>query len=154
MSPWVVPLAALEQARVAPPVRDVALLPHLDDAGEPWGLDIALEVRINGTVIGRPPFRDMYWTPAQQLAHLTSNGAGLRTGDLYASGTVSGPERDQRGCLLELTWNGSEPVTLDDGSSRGFLEDGDEVTISAVAPGHAGGRIGFGEVAGRVLPAR
>jgi len=154
VSPWVVPLAALESARTAPPARDVALLPHLDDAGEPWALDLALEVRINGTVVSRPPFRDMYWTPAQQLAHLTSNGASLSTGDLYASGTVSGADRDQRGCLLELTWNGTEPLALDDGSTRGFLEDGDEVTISASAPGANGGRIGFGEVTGRVLPAR
>jgi fumarylacetoacetase len=154
VSPWVVPLAALQHARTAPPARDVALLPHLDDAGEPWGLDLALEVRVNGTVVSRPPFRDMYWTPAQQLAHLTSNGASLRTGDLYASGTVSGPDRGQRGCLLELTWNGDEPVALDDGSTRGFLEDGDEVTISASAPGTDGSRIGFGEVSGRVLPAR
>jgi fumarylacetoacetase len=96
----------------------------------------------------------MYWTPAQQLAHLTSNGAALRTGDLYASGTVSGSERDQRGCLLELTWNGSEPITLDDGGTRTYLEDGDEVTISASAPGPDGGRVSFGGVTGRVLAAR
>ena len=92
----------------------------------------------------------MYWTPAQQLAHLTVNGAALRTGDLFASGTVSGPERDQRGSLLELSWNGAEPLTLADGSTRTFLEDGDVVTITATAPGAGGGRIGFGEVTGRV----
>ena len=154
VSPWVVPLAALEHARVAAPARDVAPLPHLDDAGHPWGLDIALEVRINGHVVSRPDFRDMYWTPAQQLAHLTSNGARLRTGDLYASGTVSGPARDQRGCLLELTWGGAEPLVLADGTTRTFLADGDEVTIGASAPGPDGTRIGFGEVTGRVLPAR
>jgi fumarylacetoacetase len=154
VSPWVVPLDALAAARVPPPARDEPLLPYLDDAAEPCGLDLALEVRINGQLVSRPPFRDMYWTPAQQLAHLTSNGAALRTGDLYASGTVSGSERDQRGCLLELTWNGSEPMTLDDGSTRGFLEDGDEVTIAAAAPGVDGGRISFGEVTGRVLPPR
>ena len=154
VSPWVVPLEALGHARVAPPRRDVPLLPYLDDAGDPGGLDIALEVRINGEPVSRPEFRDMYWTPAQQLAHLTSNGAALRTGDLYASGTVSGPERHQRGSLLELSWNGSDPVRLADGSTRTFLEDGDEVTISASAPGAHGGRIGFGEVTGRVLPAR
>jgi fumarylacetoacetase len=96
----------------------------------------------------------MYWTPAQQLAHLTVNGAALRTGDLYASGTVSGPERDQRGSLIELSWNGAEPLTLPDGSVRTFLEDGDVVTISASAPGPGGTRIGFGEVTGQVLPAR
>jgi fumarylacetoacetase len=96
----------------------------------------------------------MYWTPAQQLAHLTVNGASLRTGDLYASGTVSGPERDQRGSLLELSWNGTEPLTLADGTTRAFLEDGDVVTISATAPGTGGGRISLGEVTGQVLPAR
>jgi fumarylacetoacetase len=95
----------------------------------------------------------MYWTPDQQLAHLTANGASLRTGDLYASGTVSGPERDQRGSFLELSWNGQEPVTLADGSVRTFLEDGDEVSVTARAPGADGTRIGFGEVTGRIAPA-
>jgi small conductance mechanosensitive channel len=99
-------------------------------------------------------FALMYWTPAQQLAHLTVGGARVRTGDLYASGTVSGPEPDQRGSFLELSWNGQEPVTLADGSTRTFLEDGDEVVIRATASGPDGGRIGFGEVAGTVLPAR
>jgi fumarylacetoacetase len=155
VSPWVVPLAALEAARVPPPPRDVPLLPYLDDTdARPWGLDLALEVRLNGELISRPPFRDMYWTPAQQLAHLTSNGASLRTGDLYASGTVSGARRDQRGSLLELSWNGADPLRLADGSTRTFLEDGDVVTISATAPGAAGGRISLGEVTGRVEPAR
>nr|MBA3234249.1 fumarylacetoacetate hydrolase family protein [Propionibacteriales bacterium] len=106
----------------------------------------------NGTVVSRPPFAGMYWTPAQQLAHLSANGASLRTGDLFASGTVSGPERDQRGSFLELSWNGTEPVSLDDGSTRTFLEDGDVVSISAWAPGGGGTRIGFGELTGRVVP--
>jgi fumarylacetoacetase len=91
---------------------------------------------------------------AQQLAHLSANGAALRTGDLFASGTVSGPERHQRGSLIELSWNGREPLPLADGSTRTFLEDGDVVTISASAPGPGGTRIGFGEVIGQVLPAR
>ena len=154
VSPWLVPLEALADARLTPPARDLPLLPYLDDAGEPWGLDIDLEVRINGSVVSRPPFREMYWTPAQQLAHLTSNGAALRTGDLYASGTVSGAARDRSGSLLELTWNGAEPLPLADGTSRTFLEDGDEVAITASAPGPAGRRIALGEVTGRVLPAR
>ena len=154
VSPWVVPLAALEAARVRPPARDPEPLPYLDDAGTPWGLDLALEVRLNGEVVSRPPFSTQYWTAAQQLAHLTVNGASLRTGDLYASGTVSGPERDARGSLLELSWNGAEPLTLSDGSTRTFLEDGDVVTITATAPGVDGGRISFGEVTGRVEPAR
>jgi fumarylacetoacetase len=154
VSPWVVPLAALEAARVRPPARDPEPLPYLDDAGQLWGLDLALELRLNGEVVSRPPFSTQYWTAAQQLAHLTVNGASLRTGDLYASGTVSGPERDERGSLLELSWNGAEPLTLADGSTRTFLEDGDVVTITATAPGIDGGRISFGEVTGRVEPAR
>lgn len=152
VSPWVVPLDALEHARVSPPPRDPEPLPYLADAGA-WGLDVALEVRLNRQVVSRPPFATMYWTPAQMLAHMTVNGAWIRTGDLYASGTVSGPQRDQRGCLLELTWGGTEPLTLADGSVRGFLQDGDEVTISAIAPGAGGTRIGFGEVSGKILRA-
>jgi len=153
VSPWVVPLDALLAARVAGPAQDPAVLPYLERQSD-WGLDLTLEVSWNGTVVSRPPFAGMYWTPDQQLAHLTVNGASLRTGDLYASGTVSGPAVDQRGSFLELTWNGTEPVTLADGSTRGFLEDGDEVTITAWAPGADGTRLGFGEVRGRVLPTR
>jgi fumarylacetoacetase len=152
VSPWIVPLGALGQARVSPPPRDPQPLPYLADDG-PWGLDLALEVRLNGHVVSRPPFATMYWTAAQMLAHMTVNGASTRTGDFYASGTVSGPDRDQRGCLLELSWGGAEPLTLPDGSVRGFLEDGDEVTITATAPGADGARISFGEVSGRILPA-
>ncbi|MGR6965046.1 fumarylacetoacetase [Geodermatophilus sp. URMC 61] len=152
VSPWVVPLAALEAARVAP-VRDVPLLPYLDDTGRPWGLDLTLEVRLNGELVSCPPFGLMYWTPAQQLAHMTVNGASLRTGDLFASGTVSGPGRDQRGSFIELSWGGKEPLTLSDGSTRTFLEDGDVVTITATAPGSHGGRIALGEVTGRIEPA-
>jgi fumarylacetoacetase len=152
ISPWIVPLDALEQARISPPPRDPEPLPYLADAGK-WGLDLALEVRLNGHLVARPPFATMYWTPAQMLAHLTANGASTRTGDLYASGTVSGPEREQRGCLLELSWGGAEPLTLADGSVRTFLVDADEVSITAAAPGADGARIGFGEVAGRIDPA-
>ncbi|RKE22339.1 fumarylacetoacetase [Streptomyces sp. TLI_171] len=152
VSPWVVPLDALQHARVAPPVRDVEPLPYLDDrAAEPWGLDLAMEVSLNGRRISRPPFATMYWTAAQQLAHLTANGASLRTGDLYASGTVSGPEPDTRGALIELTWNGEHPLKFPDGTSRTFLEDGDEVSITATAPGPGGLRVGFGEVTGRII---
>jgi fumarylacetoacetase len=154
VSAWVVPLAALEDARVEPPARDVPLQPYLDDAGAPWGLDIRLEIRLNGEVVSCPPFDLMYWTPAQQLAHMTINGASLRTGDLFASGTVSGPGRDQRGSLIELSWGGTEPLVLADGSSRTFLEDGDVVTITGSAPGPNGIRLSLGEVTGRVVPAR
>jgi fumarylacetoacetase len=151
ISPWVVPLEALSAARLPAPAQDPEVLPYLSDE-EGWGLDLELEVSWNGTTVSRPPFRDMYWTPAQQLAHLTVNGASLRTGDVYASGTVSGAARDQTGSFLELSWNGAEPVTLEDGSSRTFLEDGDEVSITAWAPGAArNARIGFGAVTGRVV---
>jgi fumarylacetoacetase len=153
VSPWVVPLAALAAARVPPPPRDTPVLPYLDDRDHPWGLDLTLEVRLNGELVSCPPFRDLYWSPAQQLAHLTVNGASLRTGDLFASGTVSGPARDQWGSLLELSENGARPVVLADGTTRAFLEDGDVVTISATGPGPDGSRIGFGEVTGRVVPA-
>jgi fumarylacetoacetase len=152
ISPWIVPLEALEHARVSPPPRDPEPLPYLADTGTS-GLDLALEVRLNGQVVSRPPFATMYWTPAQMLAHMTVNGASTRTGDFYASGTVSGPDQDQRGCLLELSRGGAEPLTLDDGSVRSFLEDGDEVVITASAPAADGARIGFGEVTGRILPA-
>jgi fumarylacetoacetase len=153
VSPWVVPLDALGDARVPGAEQTPAVLPYLVRHSD-WGLDLRLEVSWNGSVVARPPFSQMYWTPDQQLAHLTVNGAALRTGDLYASGTVSGPEREQRGSFLELSWNGEEPVTLDDGSTRTFLEDGDTVSISAWAPGPGGTHIGLGSVTGTVLPAR
>jgi len=151
ISPWIVPLAALEAARVAPPERDPRPVAYLDDSADaPWGLDIRMEVALNGHVIARPPFAAMYWTGAQMLAHMTSNGASLRAGDLFASGTVSGPLPEQRGSLIELTWAGSEPLQLPDGSVRTFLEDGDEVVITATAPGPSGSLVGLGEVRGRI----
>jgi fumarylacetoacetase len=153
VSAWITPLDSLAAARVAPPPRDPPLLPYLDDAAHPWGLDIAIEVRLNGQRISRPRFASMYWTPAQMLAHLTVNGASLRPGDLFASGTVSGAGADERGSLLELTWGGAEPLTLDDGTTRTFLHDRDEVVVSATAPALDGGRIGLGDVCGRVSPA-
>lgn len=151
VSPWVVPLAAVGQARVHPPAHDPEPAGYLR-GGEPWGLDLTLQVAWNGTVVSSPPFRDMYWTPAQQLAHLTANGASVRTGDIYASGTVSGDRNDQVGSFLELTWNGGHPITLDDGTVRTYLEDGDTVTIQASAATPDGTRIGLGEVTGRILP--
>ncbi len=160
VSAWVTPLDALDAARVPLPGQDPQPLPHLrgepaaDGAGTAYGLDLHYEVEWNGTVVSRPQFREMYWSPTQMLAHLTSNGATLRDGDLFGSGTVSGPEKGSRGCFLELTWSGAEPVTLDDGSTRTFLEDGDTVTLRAWAPGADGARIGLGEVTGTVLPAR
>jgi fumarylacetoacetase len=151
ISPWVVPLAALQHARVPLKQQDPAVFDYLKD-DDPWCLDLHMSVALNGTVISEPPFATHYWSPGQQLAHMTVNGASLRTGDLYASGTVTGPGRRQRGSLLELSWGGTDPFTLDDGSSRTFLEDGDQVTISAWAPGPEGTRIGMGEVTGTVMP--
>jgi fumarylacetoacetase len=110
-------------------------------------------VVLDGEVVARPPYRTMYWSPAQMLAHTTVNGASVRTGDLWGSGTISGPERDQRGSLLELSWGGKEPFTAG-GRERTFLEDGDQVTLRYTAPGTSGGRISLGEVTGRILPAR
>ena len=150
VSAWVTPLDALDAAWVRPPARRIAPLPYLDDPPEPAGLDLELELAVNGTVVSRPVFREMYWTAAQQLAHMTVNGAALRTGDLYASGTVSGSAHDQFGSLLELTWNATRPVALEDGRLLGFLEDGDEVRITATAPGADGGRVTLGEVTGRI----
>jgi fumarylacetoacetase len=152
ISPWIVPLEALEHVRVRPPSLETELAGYLADSGN-WGLDIQFEVRINGHVVSRPPYATMYWSPAQMLAHMTANGASLRTGDLFASGTISGPQRDQRGSLIELAWAGREPLALPDGSNRSWLEDGDEVVITASAPGQAGERIGFGDAHGQVIPA-
>jgi fumarylacetoacetase len=141
ISHWVVPLAALDRSAREP--QDPAPLPYLQE--DPWAFDVALEVEVNGTVVARTNADQLYWSVAQQVAHLTVNGASLRTGDLLGSGTVSGPERNERGSLLELSWNGEEPVELADGSARTFLEDGDEVVLRGA---------GLGEVRGRVVPAR
>jgi fumarylacetoacetase len=149
ISAWVVPLAALQAARTATPAQDPQPLPYLVEK-EPWGLDVDLTVEFNGTVVSRPPYAGMYWSPAQMLAHTTVNGASLRTGDLYGSGTISGAAADQRGSLIELSWAGRDPLTLADGSTRTFLQDGDTITISATAPGADGVRIGFGQVTGTV----
>jgi fumarylacetoacetase len=150
VSGWVTPLEALAAARVDLPGQDPAPLDYLA-VDRSAGFDIDIEVLLNGTTVSRPPYSSMYWAPAQMLAHLTVNGASLRTGDLFASGTVSGPDRDQRGSFLELSWGGTEPFGPD---GRTFLEDGDTVTLRATAPGARGGRIALGEVTGTVLPAR
>jgi fumarylacetoacetase len=149
---WVTPLAALGAAWTDLPGQDPRPLDYLAP-DRARGLDIAVEVELNGEVVSRPPYSSMYWSPAQMLAHLTVNGASLRTGDLFASGTISGPEPGQRGSLLELSWGGREPFEVG-GAARTFLEDGDEVVLRYSAPGTGGGRITLGEVRGRVEPAR
>lgn len=168
ISPWVVTLEALAPFRVpafARPAGDPAPLPHLSDAGDAalGGLDLTLEVwlrtpRMSAT--GAPPhrlssgnFQKMYWTFAQLLTHHASNGCNLQPGDLLGSGTVSGESKDSRGCLLELTWRGTEPLRLPNGEERRFLQDGDEVILRGHAERAGARRIGLGECRGVVLPA-
>ncbi len=151
---WVVPMEALATAKIPLPQQDPEPLPYLRGSGQGlFGLDVNLEVRINGTLVSSPTYAGMYWSPAQMLAHMTVNGASLRDGDLFASGTISGTDEHTRGSLMELTWNGQEPLTLEDGSTRGFLQDGDTVAITGWAPGADGVRIGLGEVVGTITPA-
>lgn len=146
ISAWVTPLAALEQARCDLP-EQAEPMPYLRvDRG---GYDIELEVVLNGEVVSRPPYASLHWGPAQMLAHLTVTGAGVRTGDLFGSGTISGDEREQRGSFLELSWGGREPFSGD----HTFLRDGDEVSLRASAR-TAGGWLDLGEVTGRIQPAR
>ncbi|MER5443888.1 fumarylacetoacetase [Streptomyces sp. NPDC002790] len=155
ISAWITPLEALDAARVPPPERTVPLLPYLDDTGadaadEPAGYDLHITVTLNGQVISEPPFSGMYWTGAQMLAHMTVGGASLRTGDLYGSGTISGTEDNERGSLIEITWNGQQPLDLPTGK-RGFLENDDVVTLTAWAPAPSDSRIHLGEVTGRIV---
>ncbi|MEU4294879.1 fumarylacetoacetase [Kribbella sp. NPDC026596] len=151
ISPWVVSLDALEAAAVPLPAQNPPVLPYLasDDL---VNYDITFEVHLNGQLVSTPPYKDLYWSPAQMLAHMTVNGATVRTGDLYASGTVSGPAKNQRGSFIELTWGGREPLVLD-GREHTFLEDGDEVTITAWATTSTGTRLGLGEVTGKIVRA-
>jgi fumarylacetoacetase len=147
VSAWVTPLALLAEGRVEAPPQEPEPLPYLA-GGRDWGLDVELEVELNGAVVSRGNARGLYWTMPQQLAHATVNGASVRTGDLMASGTISGAERGSEGSLIELTGNGAEPLQLPDGTARTFLEDGDEVVLRGRA-----GSAELGEVRGRVLPA-
>ncbi len=148
ISAWVTPMEALAPFRVDAPAQDPEPLPYLRE--DPWALDIDLELEVGLTPLARTSGRHLYWSVAQQIAHLTSNGASMRTGDLLGSGTVSGPEREQRGSLLELSWDGAEPVRLADGSERSYLEDGDEVVLRGVA-GRGEDAVALGEVRGRIV---
>jgi fumarylacetoacetase len=127
MSAWIVPFHAISDDYVLQPPQDPAVLPYLREA--PWALDIDLEVELNGCVISRTNTRNLYWSISQQIAHLTVNGACLRTGDLLATGTISGFDRSSRGSLMEITSNGESPIALADGTERGFLCDGDKLTL-------------------------
>jgi fumarylacetoacetase len=151
ISPWVTPMAALEPFRAAPLTpQEPTPAEYLRE--EPWAFDVALEIELNGATIARTNGRHLYWSIAQQIAHLTVNGASLRTGDLLGSGTISGPAREERGCLLELSWNGAEPIALPGGGERTFLEDGDEVVLRGRA-GDGDAAVALGEVRGRVVGA-
>ena len=156
ISPWIVTRAALDPFRTATPAREVPLLPHLIEPG-PMLHDIALRVDLTPqgappTTITRTNYRQMYYSAAQQLAHHTTSGCPMRVGDLLGSGTISGPTPDSRGSLLELSWGGKTPLTLTDGQTRSFLEDGDTLTLSGTCQGD-GFTLGFGECAGTILPA-
>lgn len=156
MSPWIVTLDALEPFRTTGPAQDPVPLPYLQTQG-PHSFDIPLEavLKTKGnveTVICRTNFKHLYWSMAQQLAHHTVNGCNVRAGDLMASGTISGPHPGSYGSLLELTWRGTRPLALQDGSERKFLEDGDTIIIRGHAENNSL-RIGFGEVSGQILPA-
>jgi fumarylacetoacetase len=164
ISPWIITPDALEPFRVRPaprPEGDPPPLEYLSFDGD-RALDLNLEVslltqkmrdeKIEPSRLSRGNFRDVYWTVAQLITHHTSNGCNLRTGDLIGSGTVSGTTKDSRGCLLELTWRGTEPLQLPTGETRRFLEDGDEVIMRGWCE-KDGLRIGFGECRGMVLQA-
>jgi fumarylacetoacetase len=142
---WVTPLDALELHRVAGQGQEPEPLDYL--RAPPAAYDIALEVELNGEVISQTNASHLYWSIEQQIAHATVNGASLRTGDLLATGTISGPTPDSRGSLIELSWNGAEPIRLSDGTTRTFLEDGDEVVLRGRT-----GDLELGEVRGLIVP--
>ncbi len=156
ISPWIIMKDALEPFRVQTPMREHDLLPHLKDTG-PMLYDIDLEVALatsgnQGEIISRTNYNEMYFSAPQQLAHHASSGCPMRVGDLLGSGTISGPQKHNRGSMLELSWGGKEPLTLESGETRSFLEDGDTLTLSGAAHG-AGYKIGFGECTGTIVPA-
>jgi fumarylacetoacetase len=157
ISPWIVTLDALEPFRKPLPAQDPEPLPYLR-SGHDFTCDIHLQAGLKTAsmdelhVITRTNFQNLYWSMAQQLAHHTVGGCNLQPGDLLASGTISGPEEQSRGCMLELTWRGANPLQLPNGETRKWLDDGDELTITGWCEA-ADYRIGFGEVTGRVLPA-
>ncbi|WP_372605144.1 fumarylacetoacetase [Actibacterium sp.] len=156
ISPWIVTRAALEPFACDTPEREFELLPHLRDTG-PMLYDIDLSVSLApagkpASTITRTNYREMYYSAAQQLAHHTTSGCAMNVGDLLGSGTISGPTKDSRGSLLELSWGGKEPFTLASGETRSFVEDGDTLTLHGTCHGD-GYSIGFGDCTGQVIPA-
>lgn len=156
ISPWIVTKAALEPFRTSTPEREKDLLPYLREPG-PMLYDIELEVTMAPegkapTTIARTNYNQMYYSAAQQLTHHASSGCAMNAGDLLGSGTISGPEKDERGSLIELSWGGKETITLDSGDTRTFIEDGDTMTLKGAAKGD-GFRIGFGDCVGTIKPA-
>lgn len=156
ISPWIVTKSALHPFRCDTPEREVVLLDHLKDCG-PMLYDIDLEVTMapegkEPTTIARTNYKEMYYSAAQQLAHHSTSGCPMNAGDLLGSGTISGPTKESRGSLLELSWGGKEPLTLDTGEERSFIADGDTLTLKGAAKGK-GYTIGFGDCTGTVLPA-
>jgi fumarylacetoacetase len=156
MSPWIVTMDALEPFRVAGRTQDPPVLEYLKTGGKN-AFDISLEASLaadgsEGTVVSRTNFKYMYWSILQQLTHHTVNGCNIQVGDLYASGTISGPDAGSYGSLLELTWNGKNSIRLDDGSERTYLQDGDTVTFRGFCE-RDGVRIGFGNCSGTIVPA-
>jgi fumarylacetoacetase len=158
VSPWMITAEALAPFRCAAPAHDAPVLPYLQEPGE-GAFNIAVEAWLRTQSMAEPVrlsranFKDMYWTPGQMVAHHTSNGCPLQPGDLIASGTVSGPEKENRGCLLELTWKGTDPLQLPGGERRTFLEDGDEVILTGYCEREGFARIGFGSCRGTILAA-
>jgi len=158
ISPWIVPMDALDPFRVPGPEQDPEPLDYLQQEGD-WAFDVSLEVGLQTPSLDAPHtvcetnFRHMYWSVCQQLAHHTVNGCNTRPGDLMASGTISGPTQGSYGSMLELSWRGEDPISLPSGDTRSFLEDGDQVVMRGYAQGD-GYRVGFGEATGTVLPAR
>lgn len=153
---WIVPFEALDHARVTPPERSHPLAEYLSDGSDghgPFGLDVTLGIHLNGETLSHPPYSLMYFTAPQMVAHMTVNGGSLRPGDMFGSGTISGPEKNQRGSFIELSWGGKEPLQLADGTEITFLRDGDTVNISGVAPGPDGSTINFGDCTGTITPA-
>jgi fumarylacetoacetase len=158
LSPWIITIEALAPFRTEAPAHNVPLLPYLEETGR-GGLDVTVEAWLRTPALSKPvrlsraSFKESYWTLGQMIAHHTSNGCPIRPGDLVATGTISGPEKENRGCLLELTWKGAEPVRLPGGEHRAFLQDGDELTLTGYCIREGFTRIGMGICQGTILAA-